>query len=144
MHSQAMKRLMLDTCVVVEMLHNEKGMDKDVKAILSDPGYVLCISFETIRELIVLFNCGRLHSKLWKSAKDVISNVVNDIQIEVLPLRLDIGDTYSQLQLNVEMNHYDPSDHIIISHAITERIPLLSSDLKFPFYRSQGLELIEY
>ena len=28
--------------------------------------------------------------------------------------------------------------------AITERMPLLSSDDKFPFYRNQGLELIEY
>jgi PIN domain nuclease of toxin-antitoxin system len=37
-----------------------------------------------------------------------------------------------------------PSDHIIISHAITERLPLISSDLKFPFYRKQGLDLIEY
>ena len=36
------------------------------------------------------------------------------------------------------------SDHIIISHAITERLPLISSDLKFPFYRKQGLDLIEY
>ena len=28
--------------------------------------------------------------------------------------------------------------------AITERMALMSSDLKFPFYRNQGLELIEY
>ena len=33
---------------------------------------------------------------------------------------------------------------VIIAHAITERMPLLSSDLKFPFYRAQGLDLIEY
>ena len=32
----------------------------------------------------------------------------------------------------------------IIAHAITERLPLLSSDDKFPFYREQGLDLIEY
>ena len=31
----------------------------------------------------------------------------------------------------------------IISQAITEHLPLISSDLKFPFYREQGLELIE-
>ena len=41
-------------------------------------------------------------------------------------------------------NHRDPSDHVIISHAITEHMPLLSSDTRFPFYRNQGLELIEY
>ena len=105
---------------------------------------MLYASFETARELVVLFNNGRLRSKHWKSAKDVIDCVINDLEIELLPLRIHVSCTYSQLQLNVEMNHYDPSDHIIISHAITERIPLLSSDRKFPFYRSQGLQLIEY
>ena len=38
----------------------------------------------------------------------------------------------------------DPSDHVIISHAITERIALLSSDTRFWFYRDQGLDLIDY
>ena len=33
---------------------------------------------------------------------------------------------------------------VIIAHAITERMALMSSDLNFPFYRNQGLELIEY
>jgi len=41
-------------------------------------------------------------------------------------------------------DHRDPSDHVIIAHAITERLTLLSSDQKFAFYRSQGLDLIEY
>jgi len=36
----------------------------------------------------------------------------------------------------------DPSDHVIIAHAITNRIPLISDDSKFEFYRNQGLELI--
>ena len=139
-----MSRLMLDTCVVVDMLLDVDGIDKYVMAILDDPDYDLCVSFESIRELVVLFNNNKLRSKQWKSADDIIDHVVNVLDIEVLPLRLHIGSTYAHLQLNVEMNHYDPSDHIIISHAITERIPLLSSDRKFPFYRSQGLQLIEY
>ena len=45
---------------------------------------------------------------------------------------------------NEAMDHRDPSDHVIISHAITEHLTLLSSDEKFPFYRNQGLDLIEY
>lgn len=50
--------------------------------------------------------------------------------------------TYSQLELNIAQSHKDPSDHVIISQAITMGIPLISSDSKFDFYRSQGLELI--
>ena len=39
--------------------------------------------------------------------------------------------------------HYDPSDHLIISHALTNRLTLISADGKFPYYRNQGLDLIE-
>ena len=42
-----------------------------------------------------------------------------------------------------DKKHYDPSDHLIISHALCNGIPLISDDDKFPFYRAQGLELIE-
>ena len=135
---------MLDTCVVVDMLINANDLDNGLEKILDDSQYVLCASFETMRELVVLFNNKKIRSRQWKTAEDVIRMVENDLEIEFLPLRDHVGYTYSRLQLNEQMNHYDPSDHIIISHAITEHIPLLSSDQKFAFYRKQGLELIEY
>lgn len=46
-------------------------------------------------------------------------------------------------QLNEATGHKDPSEHVIISQAITEHLPLVSSDTRFPFYREQGLDLIE-
>lgn len=52
--------------------------------------------------------------------------------------------TYSRLQLNEAQDYRAPSDHVIISHAITEHLTLLSSDSRFPFYRNHGLDLIEY
>ena len=38
--------------------------------------------------------------------------------------------------------HTDTSDHLIIAHAITEHLPLISSDGKFDFYCKQGLNFI--
>lgn len=102
------------------------------------------ISFETARELVVHFNNKRLLSKHWQTAKQMLFSIQQDYGIEILPLRRDTAFTYADLQLNEEQDHRDPSDHIIIAHAITERLTLLSSDEKFPFYRNQGLELIEY
>ena len=49
-------------------------------------------------------------------------------------------NTFAKLDL-VE-GHNDPSDRLIISQALTEKIPLISSDTKFPKYRKQGLDLI--
>jgi PIN domain nuclease of toxin-antitoxin system len=51
-------------------------------------------------------------------------------------------DTYARLTLNLAEDHRDPSDHVIIAHAITNRMPLVSSDRKFKFYEDQGLELV--
>lgn len=52
--------------------------------------------------------------------------------------------TYAGLRLNDAQDHRAPSDHVIIAHAITERLTLLSRDHKFAFYRSQGLDLLDY
>jgi PIN domain nuclease of toxin-antitoxin system len=38
--------------------------------------------------------------------------------------------------------HNDPSDRLIISQALTEKMPLISNDTKFPKYRKHGLDLI--
>ncbi len=138
-----MRRLMLDTCVVVDLLINYNGVDKGVLGLIDDPENRLYASFETMRELIVLYNNHKIRSRKWKSADDIISTVENEFELDFLLLHPQVARTYAHLQLNEEMNHHDPSDHIIISHAISERVELISSDRKFPFYRSQGLQLIE-
>lgn len=50
--------------------------------------------------------------------------------------------TFVNLTWNEAENHRDTTDLLIIAHAITEKLTLISSDRKFPFYREQGLELI--
>ena len=51
-------------------------------------------------------------------------------------------ETYAHMELNLAEDHRDPSDHVIIAHAINNHMPLISSDRKFKFYEQQGLELI--
>jgi hypothetical protein len=46
-------------------------------------------------------------------------------------------------EVSLEKTHNDPSDRLIISQAITEKIPVISSDTAFPLYRKHGLDLIE-
>ena len=137
-------RLMLDTCVVIDLLTDVESLSKGALNIIDDTENVLFASCETMRELVVHFNNKRLLNKRWKTAEDVLVFVENELGIEFLPIRRDVGYTYSRLRLNEAQEHNDPSDHLIIAHAITERMALMSSDTKFPFYRNQGLELIEY
>ena len=135
---------MLDTCVVIDLLTDIENLGKGVISLIDEADNTLFASFETMRELVVHFNNKKLLSRRWKTSEDLLKFVEDDLDIEFLPIRRDVGYTYSRLQLNEEQEHHDPSDHIIISHAITERIPLLSSDTRFWYYRNQGLNLIEY
>ena len=139
-----MTRLILDTCAVIELITSSDTTELEFWNIIDDPNVMLFASFETARELVVHFNNKTLLSKHWQTARQMLTSIEQDYGIEFLPLRRDTAFTYADLQLNEEQDHRDPSDHVIIAHAITERLTLLSSDQKFAFYRSQGLDLIEY
>ena len=139
-----MTRLILDTCAVIELITSSDTTELEFWNIIDDPNVMLFASFETARELVIHFNNKTLLSKHWQTARQMLTSIEQDYGIEFLPLRRDTAFTYADLQLNEEQAHRAPSDHIIIAHAITERLTLLSSDQKFAFYRSQGLDLIEY
>ena len=135
---------MLDTCAIIDLLTDMETLGKGAMALIDDPENVLFASADSMRELVVHFNNKRLLNRYFKTSTDVLKAVETELDIEFLPVRRNVGYQYSRLTINEAEDHRDPSDHIIISHAITERMPLLSSDTRFPFYREQGLDLIEY
>ena len=137
-------RILLDTCVIIDWLTDTDPFDDSVWDILNDPENRLYISAEIQRELIVSFNNKRFLTRFWKTAEEMLLSIKQEANIDTLPITERTMLTYSRLQLNEKQDHRDPSDHVIISHAITEKLTLLSSDDKFPFYRNQGLDLIEY
>ena len=117
-------------------------LSRDVDAIFQEPETTLCISAESVRELIVGFRNKGLCSKRWKTAKEMVTSIEKEYFIKILPLKKEHMMTFSQLEINDAQNHNDPSDHVIIAHALTEHLPLISSDRKFDFYRKQGLDFI--
>ena len=136
------ERFLIDTCIFTHMTVEPYRLSKDVEEILYDYNNTICMSVESQRELIVSFNNGELVSKFWKTAKEMIDSISEKFFIKVLPIQEDCMKTYSTLQLNKAQKHKDPSDHVIISQAITMGIPLISSDGKFEFYKDQGLVFI--
>ena len=135
-------RYLLDTNIYIYFFLDREQLSRDVRAILEDYDNTFCVSSETVRELIVGFNNGGIMSRFWKTAKEMVDAIREVFFIEILPVGAEQMETYSKLELNHQEKHYDPSDHVIISHSITNGIPLISSDRKFQFYRKQGLELI--
>jgi PIN domain nuclease of toxin-antitoxin system len=96
------------------------------------------MSSESIKEIILLIQNKKIKAG-WKNVKDIFDSayemniIINYIKEEHLCTFWNI------VPVN---NHRDPSDRMIISQAITEKIPLISSDTEFVSYQNQGLEFI--
>lgn len=135
-------RYLLDTNIFIFAAIDRDSLSQDVKAIIEDYDNTFCISSESVKELIVAFNSGKLVSHYWKSAADMVKDITDRFYIRILPVGEEQMETYACMELNLAEDHRDPSDHVIIAHAINNHMPLISSDRKFKFYERQGLELI--
>lgn len=135
-------RFLLDTNIFIYLSTDHDKLDPNVYSILSEPETLMYISAESVRELIVAYNNKGWGNKKWKTAEDMVRSIEETHFVEILPIAKDVMQTYSRLSVNKTMNHKDPSDHVIISHAMTLGIPLISSDTRFPYYTRQGLNLI--
>ena len=135
-------RILLDTCIVIHLALEPERLSNDVFALLYDYDNQLYTSMESVKELIVAFRRKGVGRRLWKKEDDIISYIIDELNISILPIHEEHIHTYARLTINEAQGHNDPSDHIIIAHAITERLPLISSDHKFDFYMSQGLNYI--
>lgn len=135
-------RYLLDTNIFVYSTIDIDSLSRDVRAILEDYDNTFYISSESVKELIVAYRNKGLGVRYWKTPEAMVKAIEKDYGIVILPIAKEHMLTYSRLQLNEAQGHKDPSDHVIIAQAITEHIPLITSDARFPFYRAQGLELV--
>lgn len=135
-------RYLIDTNIFVYLATDTDCLSRDVAAIIQEPDALLYMSAESVRELIVAFRNKGLCSNRWKTAEEMVAAIEKEYYIRILPLKKEHMLTYARLGFNEAQGHKDPSDHVIIAHAMTEHLPLISSDTRFGFYAAQGLDLI--
>ncbi len=137
-----MTRYLIDTNILYYIIEEKDRLTKDVSAIVYDIDNALYASAESVKELVVAHRRKNLLVHRWKNADDLVKAIKKDYRVTILPIDINVIHRMAKLQINEAEEHYDPSDHIIIAHAMTMNMPLISSDRKFPFYRNQGLDLI--
>ena len=138
-----MMRLLLDTNIYSFMLQNPEALSRDVCALLEDYENQKYLSMESLRELIVAFRTKGLLTSRWKHEREMVEFILHDPSVTIDPVDAYVMRQMADLNINTAQNHKDPSDHIIIAQAIAHRMTLISADGKFPFYRNQGLDLVE-
>lgn len=138
-------RVYLDTNILAFLVGQgmSSSISNDVMGLVNDYETILLTSSVCAQELVHLVQIGKV-----RIAK------IKDISIasETALRRLDeMGVTVvstTKTHLNSLANlpfyddHRDPNDRMIVAQAISDRIPLVSSDRKFSRYECYGLDFI--
>jgi len=133
-------RYLIDTQIFVRIHTREYGeLSEYVVDILTNCENLLYISSESIREIALLCESGRIGVKEWGTF-DGLKSSLEEHGIEIK--YVNESHLKTLFKLRRADKHHDPSDLMIVAQAITEKIPLVSTDTKFPSYTTQGLHLI--
>src|SRR5690606_13945620 len=133
-----MDRFLLDTNILVFLLLGENDqLSSDIDFIIETAQGNLNTSSVSVTELVQLYKIGKIKSKKYKTAFELVQAIERDLYIKILPFAKEHTETLSKLE--TVGGHHDPFTHSIISHAITEKLTLVSSDRKFEKYTKQQL-----
>jgi PIN domain nuclease of toxin-antitoxin system len=138
-------RYYLDTNILAFILFykdKEDNLDNNTSSILTDYENIFYVSSVVIRELLLLYKEGDFSSVKFNVYKDykALFKAIEETCIEIKPITKQ--HLFSYAELVPATKHKDPNDHMIIAQAISDKIPLISSDHEFKKYILQGLHLV--
>jgi PIN domain nuclease of toxin-antitoxin system len=119
---------LLDTHALLWIVTDDAQLSKKARKIFLDEENEIFISIASLWEIAIKVSLKRLilgQSLNEFYIRHVIGNKIRLLDIEVEHL--------AELE-NLEFHHRDPFDRLIISQAIVEKIPILSSDKTFSNY----------
>ncbi len=136
-----MGRYLLDTNIVAYILGGEEDkIHRDVLAIINDYNNICETRSVSMIELSHLLRRGKISLRKGWRLENILDIITNELNINIAPF----GETHMKTMflLDTEATHNDPDDFAIISHAITDRYTLISSDSKFKHYIPQKLNFV--
>ncbi|MFK8296736.1 type II toxin-antitoxin system VapC family toxin [Capnocytophaga canimorsus] len=131
-------RYLLDTNIVIYLVTGQ-DISKDVLYILEDYGNLFYISSLSFVELKHLYEAKKIKTK-YKSFEQMCKTILEESNLIVLHTKDEHLATYTKLSIVEEKT--DLIDRFIISQAITEKMPLISSDRAFENYTPQKLKFV--
>lgn len=97
-----------------------------------------------VHELVHLIQIGKVRKpgcKDIRRAANAALQKLDEIGVSMVPVTMNHIRTLIDLPLYDD--HRDPNDRLIVAQAISDRIPLVSSDGKFTRYERYGLDFIQ-
>ena len=124
-------RVLLDTAVLIFAAISPERLSKRATVVLENEANLLELSAVSLSEIAIKTALGKL-----RISADVARQTVEDLGIRVLPYTAD----HAFQLFDLPLHHADPFDRQIIAQALSEKIPIVTSDEKFSLYK--GLKLI--
>ena len=133
-------RYYIDTNVLVHILMREDdSICREVRHLFKEYSNRFYVSSIAVKELIHAYKTGGIRDTYNKSVRDLF-DAMDDSGIEIVPMNKHHLQQYAALE--IVAGHKDPNDHIIIAQAISDKIPIISSDRMFREYTRQGLDFV--
>jgi PIN domain nuclease of toxin-antitoxin system len=124
-------RVLLDTAILIYAVESPERLTKRATTVLENAENVLELSAISLSEIAIKRALGKL-----RLSADVARQTVADLNIRILPYTAD----HAFQLFDLPLHHVDPFDRQIIAQALSEKIPILTSDEKFSLYK--GLKII--
>ena len=135
----------LDTNIILILFFNrENEIEPTILSILTDNKNNFFASTVSLLEIAQLYRRKKIKEidyDFLDTGDKFIDSISYDLPtIEILPF--EYREARIASHLTFVPNHKDPNDLAIIAHAISEQMPIISCDDKFPEYEPQGITVI--
>ena len=119
-----MKRILIDTHVLLWWLAEPERLQPDHVELLEDPENTVEVSVCSLFEITIKKSVGKL------VFNENLEDVLNENGFDLLPINFNHLHQYGELP----EFHKDPFDRMLIAQAISEQIPVISYDTNFKRY----------
>ncbi len=132
----------VDTNIILCLFRSyEKPFRKDIEDILKSPDNKLFASAISLNEIVQLSRKKKIEGidkEKYNTPKKTLDYILRKTKgiVEFLPYAPKIAKFVAELEYVAK--HNDPND----LHAMSEKMPIISTDKKFPHYEKQGVEII--
>ena len=124
-------RLLLDTATFIWATGSPERISKVAAKALEPENVVVEVSAISLAEIAIKYTKGKLNL-----SREIVQTGIRDFKLRILPYTANHAFEFFALPVH----HADPFDRMIIAQAISEGIPIVTSDGKFRLYK--GLKVI--
>jgi PIN domain nuclease of toxin-antitoxin system len=117
-------RFLVDTHAVLWWLTDDPALSRPARDALGDPANEPLVSTATVWKIAIKRALGKL------TAPDDLPDRIVDEGFAWLP----IGAAHAWAVRDLPAHHQDPFDRLLVAQALTERLPIVTTDARFADY----------